>query len=60
MKQLVYKNKSCWTTFNALFSSDWITKLVNEDCNIFDNVSEKNFLGKLIQTGLHMSTFILI
>lgn len=35
MKQLVYKNKSRWTTSTDLFSPDWITKLVNEGCNIF-------------------------
>lgn len=62
MKQLVYKNKSSWTTLNALFFPDWITKLVNEGCNIFglrkifDSVSEKNFLEKLFQTGLDMSS----
>lgn len=50
MKQLAYENKSHWTTFNALFSPDWITKLVNDDCNIFglskifDSVSEKTSL----------------
>lgn len=47
MKQLVYKNKSRWTTSDALFSPDWTTKLVNEGCNIsklykiFDSVSDK-------------------
>lgn len=55
MKQLVYKNKSRWTTSTVLFSPDWITKLVNEGCNIFglskifDSISgkKKNLTWKI-------------